>query len=122
MLNKNFQIRLGEDEIAEIEKRAKNSGLTSSALARLFIRDGLAQFDRKHEALLDRLEALQKTVDASNLLAAMSVAAVSFLDIGRIDGKTESGQARVKAHIQASIKMGCVIKKMSDEGLLTKAA
>lgn len=120
MLNKNFQIRLGEDEIAEIEKQAKSSGLTSSALARLFIRDGLARIDRKHEALLHRLETLQKTVDESSLLAAMSVAAVSFLDIGRIDGKTVSGQTRVKEHIKTATKMGRVLKKVNEDGLLDK--
>lgn len=122
-----FTVRLDEDIHKEVAEAAAKFEISSSAMARIFIRDGLAQFDRKHEALLKRtllleekVDSLRKSVDQSNMLTSMSVAAVSFLDVGRIDGKTESGQDRVKANIQSSTKMGSVIKELSEHGLLNK--
>jgi len=119
MAKKNFQIRLDETEIAEIDKRVKEAKLPShAALARIFIQDGLARFDRKHEHLIEKIDELQSAVDRLSLIAAMSAAGVSFLDLPRIDGKQESGQERVKGNIQGSLKMGRVIKKMADDGSL----
>ena len=120
MATRNFQIRLSDDEIAEIEELAKSTKTTSSAVGRRFIRDGLSKFDRKHEILLEKMESLRSLLDQANLLSAMSVTAVSFMDVSRIDGKVDAGQARVKSNIQAAIKMGRVIKEMSDIGALTK--
>lgn len=122
MGTKSLQVRLDTEEIEEIEKMAKASNTSSAAIARNFIREGLAGFDRKHSILLERIETLRGMLDQANLLSAMSVSAVSFIDASRIDGKVEAGQVRVKSNIQAAIKMGRVIKEMSDIGALTKDA
>lgn len=126
-LEKSFTVRISAEDYQSISKIAHSEKTSPSAIARIYIRDGLAQFDRKHEELMENVAAmqlqivtLQRICEQSNILTAANLAAVSLLDINRINGGEENGRVRLKGNVQTSLTLGKSLIEAHASGSLDK--
>lgn len=118
MLWKIFRVRLSEDDMAQLTKAAAQLEISTAAMARIYLREGFAEYDRKHEALLHRLTVMQDEIQAlksaqnvTTLLMASNLAAVSSCDVPRIDRKQAGAGERFKNSVKSSFQLGAVIEK-----------
>lgn len=125
MFDKTIKIRLSSEDIEDIGKAAKQAGVSPTAITRIYIREGLARFDRKHQELLENqvdlmrlVESLRHDLEESLKLGAMNYAALAMLKGNRHDGETRADQHLVDDQIHAPALMGAAIRDMSRSGEL----
>ena len=115
MSQESVHFRIDRDEYDHLKEEARKRKMSPTALARLFLRDGLGGFDRKHDALLDRIEMLQSLLIKGNILAASALAS-SALPVGSSDQLPESAKEQVRNHIKESVRQGRNIDGAYDNG------
>ena len=108
-------VRLDEDNNEQLTALARSKGMTKSALAHMFVLDGLAQFDRRNDALMDRIEALIDLVTKSNVLAASAVVSAA-LPVGLGPTLDDAIKAQMRNHIKEAVKLGHNISSTYDKG------
>ena len=119
--------RISHEERQALDAAAKRANVSNSALVRIFITQGLAQQDPKHEALVIQIEAmraqiesLKLVVDVANdayLMAASSVGLLSSLDLPQIADQSASATAdRVMDNMRLAVAMGKRILKARSAG------
>lgn len=120
---KSVHFRVDWKEFELLEEEAKKRKLTPNAYAKLLHRDALANYDRRHEVLLDQLEALRgQYAELHTLLvktAALSAGAVAAASIppGMAMSIPAPMREQVKGHITASVREGERISRAFDEGV-----
>jgi hypothetical protein len=107
--------RLDDDNYEQFLALARSKGMTKSALAHMFILDGLAQFDRRNDALMDRVEALTNLVLKSNVLAASAVVSAA-LPVGVGGTLDDAIREQMRTHIMEAVKLGHNISSTYDKG------
>lgn len=107
--------RLDDDSNEQFTALARSKGMTKSALAHMFILDGIAQFDRRNDALLDRVEALINLVTKSNVLAASAVVSAA-LPPGVGGTLDDAIKAQMRTHIAEAVRLGHNISSTYDKG------
>jgi hypothetical protein len=114
MLEKSLVVRFEQDEFALIEKNAKERKVSLSALVRHFVRQGLSNFDEKHEILYSTISEIKEDIKKTRDLSASALGAISLLDIQRLDGEKLH---HFKEHINKAFKTGEAVKIGQDEKL-----
>lgn len=114
--------RVEWDEFEHLKSEAKKRKITHNALARIYIRDAVAGFDRKHDVLLGSSEdlrtqvsQLQEAVSKLAVLAAGALAA-SAIPPGFANPMPDNVKDQVRGHIRESIKQGKNIDRAYDDG------
>lgn len=113
--------RVSGDERDALLAAAKKLNVSSSALVRTFVTNGLAQFDAKAEANAARITELQSTIgslegavsklmatcEATQTLAASAVGLVASLDLPQLEEATPQETAdKVIANMRLAMTMG----------------
>jgi hypothetical protein len=120
MRGKSIHIRLEHDDYEQLVKLAGSLKTTPSAAARTLVLQGIGPFDRKHEALLYRIEQLTDLLHKTGVLAASSIASSAMSPVWQdVDEKAE--KQRLRAHIKRAVKYGKEIDVAWDEGKLDEA-
>jgi hypothetical protein len=119
--------RISHEERQSLDAAAKKANVSNSALVRIFITQGLAQQDPKHEALLGQIEAMRAQIESlmsvvavandAYLMAASAVGLLSSLDLPQIADQTASATAdRVMDNMRLAVTMGKRILKARSSG------
>ncbi|MBU9366416.1 MULTISPECIES: hypothetical protein [Burkholderiaceae] len=110
------------DEFERLQAEAERRKLSHNALARLYLRDTIAGYDRKHEVLLAQIETLraevarlQNTLEKQSVLAAGALAS-SAIPPGLANPMPENIKDQVRGHIREAIKQGRNIDRAYDDG------
>ncbi|PZR46014.1 MULTISPECIES: hypothetical protein [Burkholderiaceae] len=114
--------RVDWDEFEHLKEEAKRRKITHNALARLYLRDTIAGYDRKHEVLLAQIETLraevarlQNTLEKQSVLTAGALAS-SAIPPGLANPMPENIKDQVRGHIREAIKQGRNIDRAYDDG------
>ncbi|CAM2198453.1 Ribbon-helix-helix protein CopG domain-containing protein (plasmid) [Paraburkholderia kururiensis] len=114
--------RITWDELERLKEDAQKRKLTFNAMARLYLRDAMAGYDRKHEvlmetnqALLAQVTAMQEAVTKLCILAAGALAS-SAIPPGLASTMPDSLKDQVRGHIREAIKQGKNIDRAYDNG------
>ncbi|HDR9762087.1 TPA: hypothetical protein QDC44_006320 [Burkholderia cepacia ATCC 25416] len=125
---KSVHFRVEWKEYEVLEEEAKKRKLGPNAYAKQLHREALANYDRRHEALLDQLEALRNQVAALDTmlaktaaLSAGAVAAAAFPP-GMATAIPEQMRAQVKGHITEAVREGERISRAFDKGVFKVGA
>jgi hypothetical protein len=117
--------RISDEERASLDQAAKELGVKPSVAMRLFLRDGLQAFDKKHQDLLARMDSLQAQIlqsqavleaianqaDGAYLMSASAVGLVAALDLPHIVEKTQDEViARIRNGMRLATKLGSELK------------
>lgn len=118
MREKQVNVRLDEDHYDQLCQLASARRLSVSTLAHLLMLDGLKQFDRQQEVLLDRLERLELLVEKATILSASAIAAAVIpADLNeKLDDQKSEVKDKMRAHIRRSILQGKNIQAAYDKG------
>jgi hypothetical protein len=121
MRDKSIHIRLEHDDYEQLVKLAGAMKMTPSAAARVLVLQGIGPVDRKHGALLYRIEALTDLLHKTGALAASAVAssAMSLVWQG-VDDEVE--KQRLRTHIKRAVKYRKEIDEAWDKGKLDEAS
>lgn len=110
------------DEFEHLKAEAERRKLSPNALARLFLRETIAGYDRKHHVLMDQTQSLQSTVDGLQesveklcVLTAGALAS-SAIPPGLANPMPDSVKDQVRGHIREAIKQGRNIDRAYDDG------
>lgn len=114
-----FSIRMGEEEFAKLTKVAQMQGTTPSALARLFLYEGVNRFDTRAQQIQEKLDFLIELLTTNNHLSAGAVAAAAIHNSKKLERKSAESVddyhvryfADLKENIRASKKLGVQIQK-----------
>lgn len=110
------------DEFEHLKTEAERRKLSPNALARLFLRETIAGYDRKHEVLMDRTQELQSSVavllDTTNKLSVLTAGALaaSAIPPGFVNPMPDAIKDQVRGHIREAIKQGKSIDRAYDDG------
>lgn len=130
-LDQRFVFRISSAERDLLNQAAKSLGLSPSVAMRIFLRDGLKSFDKAHQELLLRLDALQtqvernhgllealgKDADGAYLMAASAVGLLAALELPQIAEKTQDDLvARIRSTMRLATKMGSELKAAHSAG------
>lgn len=122
MTLKSVHFRVEWKEYEVLEEEAKKRKLHPNAYAKQLHREAIAQYDRRHEALLDQLDLLRSQVAGlqdllvkTAALSAGAVAAAAFPP-GMATALPAQMRDQVKGHISASVREGQRISRAFDEG------
>ncbi|WP_148662466.1 hypothetical protein [Paraburkholderia phytofirmans] len=115
MSQESVHIRIDRDEHDYLREEARKRKISANALARIFVRDGLAKFDRRNDALMERIDALINLVTKSNVLAASAVVSAA-LPVGLGATLDEAIKAQMRSHIMEAVKLGQNISSTYDKG------
>jgi hypothetical protein len=114
--------RVDWDEFEHLKEEAKRRKITHNALARLYLRDTIAGYDRKHDVLLGQIETLraavarlQESLEKHSVLAAGALAS-SAIPPGLANPMPENIKDQVRGHIREAIKQGRNIDRAYDDG------
>jgi hypothetical protein len=117
-----IHFRVDWDEFEHLKEEAKKRKITHTVLARLYLRDAIAGYDRKHEVLVEQNEelraqvtALQQAVSKLCVLAAGALAS-SAIPPGLADSMPDAIQEQVRGHIREAIAQGKNIDQAYDKG------
>lgn len=83
MKTKPVMVRLSEAEFNELNRVAALKRSNKSEILRTFMHEGLAGFDRKHEALLNEIQAMREAVEVTRSLTASAVGALALMNVER---------------------------------------
>ena len=126
VLSQVIRIRVSEDDLAELNKAANERDISQSAMVRIYFREGLAKYDRKHTQLMEQIhllklqnEALQKLTETSNALSSAALAAVSLLEAERFDRHVTGGTDRLKGNIKTAFGVGTALAEGFKAGAFT---
>ncbi|CAH2778904.1 MAG: hypothetical protein CBARDMAM_0995 [uncultured Caballeronia sp.] len=108
-------IRLDRDEYDYLKDEARKRKVSPNALVRVFVRDGLAKFDRRNDALMVQIDALINLVTKSNILAASAVVSAA-LPVGLGATLDEGTKAQMRNHIMETVKLGHNISSTYNKG------
>ena len=115
MSQESVHIRIDRDEHDYLREEARKRKISANALARIFVRDVLAKFDRRNDALMERIDALINLVTKSNVLAASAVVSAA-LPVGLGATLDEAIKAQMRSHIMEAVKLGQNISSTYDKG------
>lgn len=115
MSQESVHIRIDRDEYDYLKEEARKKKISPNALARIFVRDGLAKFDRRNDALMVQIDALINLVTKSNVLAASAVVSAA-LPVGLGASLDEGTRAQMRSHIMEAVKLGHNISSTYDKG------
>lgn len=110
MKTKAVLIRLDESTYTSLCQVAKRLGVSRTEVLRVFLNQGLAGYDRRHEEIVSRVSSLEKSISYSTELNAVTAAMVASLHQKRHDD-TE------KEQIYSNFEQGIAL---ISTGLLTK--
>ncbi|WP_454875159.1 hypothetical protein [Paraburkholderia xenovorans] len=117
-----IHFRVEWDEYEHLKQEAKKRKITHNTLARLYLRDAISGYDRKHEVLLEtnqtlqaQVTDLQEAVTKLCILAAGALAS-SAIPPGLASTMPDSLKDQVRGHIREAIKQGKFIDRAYDNG------
>ncbi|MGY6258942.1 hypothetical protein ACXIVK_36475 [Paraburkholderia caledonica] len=117
-----IHFRVEWDEYEHLKQEAKKRKITHNTLARLYLRDAISGYDRKHEVLLEtnqtlqaQVTDLQEAVTKLCILAAGALAS-SAIPPGLASAMPDSLKEQVRGHIREAIKQGKFIDRAYDNG------
>ncbi|AQH06174.1 hypothetical protein A9R05_45120 (plasmid) [Burkholderia sp. KK1] len=117
-----IHFRVEWDEYEHLKQEAKKRKITHNTLARLYLRDAISGYDRKHEVLLEtnqtlqaQVTDLQEAVTKLCILAAGALAS-SAIPPGLASTMPDSVKDQVRGHIREAIKQGKFIDRAYDNG------
>lgn len=115
MKEKVIRTRVDLDTNEQLEALAKRLDVSISAAIRMFIRDGLAQYDRRHDMLAGQLEQMAKSVERAHVMAAAALAATV---LPAETGRRLHGDARdlFQKRADSAVYFGMAIKDAHDRG------
>lgn len=131
MRDKQTNIRLSAEELLQVQVAAAALDMRPSSLMRMFISDGLKSFDRRHENVLARLDALQsqlekseavlgaiaKHADSAFLMSASAVGFLSRLELPKISDMDPGVlRERVMKNMSTSFESGMQLKAAHESG------
>jgi hypothetical protein len=120
------RFRITDDEHQALVAAATKANISQSALIRMFVAQGLAQFDPRQEAIARHMEAMEARLNALNasveslttvcenayLMASSSVGLLSSLELPQIAAQTKEATAdRIMDNVRFSVVMGKRILK-----------
>lgn len=110
------------DEFESLKVEAVRRKLSPNALARLFLRESIAGYDRKHNVLMDQTQTLQTSVNGLQasveklcVLTAGALAS-SAIPPGLASPMPDGVKDQVRGHIREAIKQGRNIDQAFDDG------
>ena len=113
VFDKQINLRISQDDATDIENAAKEREVSQSTLLRIYIRDGLAKYDRKHEELIQQNQGLQLQVNdllgllkTSNAMSCATLAAIALLTTSQLDRHTVDGGDRLKGNLKTAFSLG----------------
>lgn len=115
-LDRQITVRLDVEELEFLQEKAKRYKIPTAVLARQYVMEGLAEFDRKHESLVNRMELLHDEVRRAGELASSAIAAACLLKDVSGGQDMKAKRAIVRTHIHDSINLGRQILKHHDDG------
>jgi hypothetical protein len=114
--------RVDWDEYQHLKEEAERRKITHNMLARLYLRDSIAGYDRKHEVLLGQIQTLlgevarlQESLEKQRVLTAAALAS-SAIPPGLANPMPDSVKDQVRGHIREAIKQGRNIDRAYDDG------
>jgi hypothetical protein len=114
--------RVDWDEYQHLKEEAERRKITHNTLARLYLRDSIAGYDRKHEVLLGQIQTLlgevarlQESLEKQRVLTAAALAS-SAIPPGLANPMPDSVKDQVRGHIREAIKQGRNIDRAYDDG------
>lgn len=118
MRDRSIHIRVEHDDYEKLAQLAGTMKMTPSAVARGLVLQGLWPVDRKHEALLDRLERLEILMNKVSVLSASALASAAIPPgLGRdVSELEESFKEQIRNHIRQSVRQGKNIHSAYDKG------
>ncbi len=117
-----IHFRVEWDEYEHLKQEAKKRKITHNTLARLYLRDAISGYDRKHEVLLETNQSLQAQVtdlqEAVTKLCILAAGALasSAIPPGLASTMPDSVKDQVRGHIREAIKQGKFIDRAYDNG------
>lgn len=117
MLGKPLSIRFDRDERALLEKISKERKVHLADLIRHFVRQGLGDYDAKHEFIVSYLSEIKEEISKIRTLSAAAVGGISLLDSQRLEGEKLSN---FKKYLTDSFKTSEAVKIGQDENLFNK--
>lgn len=117
--SKSVLLRLDEADHEALTKEARARKVSRAELLRVFLHEGLAGFDRKHEDLINRVNVIDGRVAHIHELAAVGAAMLSALDIGR---KSDGLVNEMTAHLKQGFEISQAVLVGQQRGLFKRAA
>mgnify|MGYP003414987073 CR=1 FL=1 len=114
MLDKPLSVRFERDERALLEKISKERKVNLADLIRYFVRQGLGEYDAKHEFLVSYLSEMKEEISKIRTLSSAAVGAISLLDSQRLEGEK---LVNFKKYLTDSFKTSEAVKIGQDENL-----
>jgi hypothetical protein len=100
---------------AELVDMARRLNIPVSSVVRMLLSDGLARFDRRYEAFIERLERVAELGEKTHAMAAAAVAAILLPEgAGHRLSSTVAEQFRTQVH--CAVYWGSGIKAGHDSG------
>jgi hypothetical protein len=118
MRDKSIHIRVEHDDYEKLVQLAGAMKITPSAVARTLVLAGLSPYDRKHDALLDRLERVEMLMQKVGILAAGALVSAAIPPdlAGEVSGLNDEIMDKMRNHVRQSIEQGKNIDRAYDEG------
>jgi len=110
-------MRLDEADEEALTKEARARNVSKSELLRVFLHEGLAGFDRKHEDLISRVNTIDGRVAHILELAAVGAAMLSVMDVGR---KSDERVSEMTEHLKQGFEISQAVLVGQQRGLFKK--
>jgi hypothetical protein len=114
---KSVLLRLDEADDEALTKEARARKVSKAELLRVFLHEGLAGFDRKHEDLINRVSSIDGRVSQILELAAVGAAMLSALDLAR---KPDERVSEMTAHLKQGFEISEAVLVGQQRGLFKK--
>jgi hypothetical protein len=75
--------RIDEETMQELNDSAKRLGIPVSSALRIFVRNGLSQYDGRHEELLAKFDQFEASFSSVNVMLSAVVLAAARIDIAK---------------------------------------
>ncbi len=117
MKTKSVLLRLDEADNDALAKEARIRKVSKAELLRIFLHEGLAGFDRKHEDLINRVSSIDGRVSQVLELAAVGAAMLSALDLPR---KPNERVSEMTVHLKQGFEISEAVLVGQQRGLFKK--
>jgi Ribbon-helix-helix protein, copG family len=115
--NKSVLLRLDEADDDALTKEARARKVSKAELLRVFLHEGLAGFDHKHEDLINRVNTIDGRVAHILELAAVGAAMLSAMDVGR---KADGRVSEMTEHLKQGFEISQAVLVGQQRGLFKK--
>jgi hypothetical protein len=115
--NRSVLLRLDEADDEALKKESRIRNISKAELLRIFMHEGLAGYDRKHEDVIGRLGSIEGRVSQVLELAAVGAAMLSALDVKR----TPDDQVKqMTGHLKQGFEISEAVLLGQQRGLFKK--